>query len=31
MLSAQDMLALAELLRGTQIYLISDEVYEHII
>jgi hypothetical protein len=31
MLSAQDMQALAELLRGTQIYLISDEVYEHII
>jgi len=31
MLSAEDMQALADVLRGTDIYLISDEVYEHII
>lgn len=31
MLDEADMQALAALLRGTQIYLISDEVYEHII
>ncbi len=31
MLSADDMQALAELLRGTDIVLISDEVYEHIV
>jgi methionine aminotransferase len=31
MLSAEDMQALADVLRGTSIYLISDEVYEHII
>ncbi|MEQ1516775.1 MAG: methionine aminotransferase [Usitatibacteraceae bacterium] len=28
---AEDMLALAELLRGTDIFLISDEVYEHMV
>jgi methionine aminotransferase len=31
MLSAQDMQTLAEILRGTDIVLLSDEVYEHII
>ena len=31
MLDEADMQALADVLRGTQIYLISDEVYEHII
>ena len=31
MLSGDDMQALADVLRGTGIYLISDEVYEHII
>ena len=31
MLGATDMQALADLLRGTGIYLISDEVYEHIV
>jgi methionine aminotransferase len=31
MFSADDMRALADLLRGTGIYLISDEVYEHIV
>lgn len=31
MLSADDMRALAELLRGTDIFLVSDEVYEHIV
>ncbi len=31
MLSADDMRALADLLRGTGILLISDEVYEHIV
>jgi methionine aminotransferase len=31
MLTADDMQALADVLRGTGIYLISDEVYEHII
>ncbi|AKC85548.1 pyridoxal phosphate-dependent aminotransferase [Pseudoxanthomonas suwonensis] len=31
MLSADDMRALADLLRGTGIYLVSDEVYEHIV
>jgi methionine aminotransferase len=31
MFSADDMRALAELLRGTSILLVSDEVYEHII
>ncbi len=31
MLSADDMRALADLLRGTDIFLVSDEVYEHIV
>ena len=31
MFGAEDMRALAELLHGTGIYLISDEVYEHIV
>ncbi|KAF1687580.1 aminotransferase [Pseudoxanthomonas broegbernensis] len=31
MFSADDMRALADLLRGTQILLLSDEVYEHIV
>ncbi|MGH8032623.1 MAG: methionine aminotransferase, partial [Luteimonas sp.] len=31
MLSAEDMRTLAELLRGTDIVLLSDEVYEHIV
>ncbi len=31
MLSAEDMRALADLLRGTDIFLLSDEVYEHIV
>ena len=31
MLSADDMRALADLLHGTGIYLVSDEVYEHIV
>jgi len=31
MLSAADMQALIEVLRGTDIYLVSDEVYEHIV
>lgn len=31
MLSAGDMATVAELLRGTQIVLLSDEVYEHIV
>jgi methionine aminotransferase len=31
MLSAQDMATLAEILRGTGIVLLSDEVYEHIV
>jgi len=31
MLSAQDMAAVADLLRGTDIWLLSDEVYEHIV
>ena len=31
MFSADDMRALADLLRGTDIFLISDEVYEHIV
>ena len=31
MLSAADMAAVAELLRGTAIFLLSDEVYEHIV
>ena len=30
-LSAEDMRALADLLRGTDIFLLSDEVYEHIV
>ena len=31
MLSADDMRALADILRGTDIFLVSDEVYEHIV
>lgn len=31
MLSAQDMATLADILRGTDIVLLSDEVYEHIV
>src|SRR6478735_10411833 len=31
MLTAQDMATVAELLRGTGIFLLSDEVYEHIV
>jgi methionine transaminase len=31
MLTAQDMAAVADLLRGTGIWLLSDEVYEHIV
>ncbi len=31
MLSAEDMRALADLLRGTDIFVLSDEVYEHIV
>ncbi|HEY0662239.1 MAG TPA: pyridoxal phosphate-dependent aminotransferase [Lysobacter sp.] len=31
MLSADDMATVADLLRGTGIYLLSDEVYEHIV
>jgi methionine aminotransferase len=31
MLSTQDMAAIADLLRGTDIFLLSDEVYEHIV
>ena len=31
MLSAADMQAVADLLRGTDIFLLSDEVYEHIV
>jgi methionine aminotransferase len=31
MLSETDMQAVAELLRGTEIFLLSDEVYEHIV
>ncbi len=31
MLSADDMRALADLLRGNDIFLVSDEVYEHIV
>ncbi|PNS08228.1 pyridoxal phosphate-dependent aminotransferase [Solilutibacter silvestris] len=31
MFSAADMQAVADLLRGTDIYLLSDEVYEHIV
>ncbi|HSR65130.1 MAG TPA: pyridoxal phosphate-dependent aminotransferase [Xanthomonadaceae bacterium] len=31
MLTAQDMAAVAEILRGTGIFLLSDEVYEHIV
>ncbi|MDG2524408.1 pyridoxal phosphate-dependent aminotransferase [Stenotrophomonas sp. HITSZ_GD] len=31
MFSADDMRALADLLRGTDIFLLSDEVYEHIV
>ncbi|WP_242107813.1 pyridoxal phosphate-dependent aminotransferase [Luteimonas aquatica] len=31
MLTAEDMAAVAEMLRGTGIFLLSDEVYEHIV
>ena len=31
MFGAQDMQAIAEILRGTDIFLLSDEVYEHIV